>query len=99
MVQPGLRRIAPRDSGGRGAVRLPVIVCNPADDDGFCAAAEAALRERPVSTGALEAVLRTRYPRTVVRAREISNEAITVWYVYRDGSWTRPGAASTEGVA
>jgi hypothetical protein len=100
MVQPGLRRIAPRDEWRRGAgARPPVIVCNPADDDAFCAAAEAALRERPATPATLEAALRTGYPRTVVRAREISNEADAVWYVYRDGRWTPAGTAAAEGVA
>jgi hypothetical protein len=27
----------------------------------------------------------------VVRPRELSAESEVVWYVYRDGRWTRPG--------
>jgi hypothetical protein len=90
----------PRDERryGQGA-RLPVLVCNPADDSAFCSAAETALRERPSGPAAMELELRVGYPRAVVRAREISNEAVAVWYVYRDGRWTPAGTAPAEGVA
>ena len=41
------------------------------------------------SAGALQAALRVRYPDAVVRARELSGEFLEIWYVYRDGHWTR----------
>jgi hypothetical protein len=39
----------------------------------------------------LEAGLRDVYPRAVVRSRDLSGEAVEVWYVYRDGTWVAPG--------
>ena len=37
----------------------------------------------------LEALLRSRYPKAVVRRRELDAERVEVWYVYRDGHWIR----------
>lgn len=45
----------------------------------------------------LQAALRDRYPRCVVRSRDLSGETASVWYVYRDGRWSPPGGAATEG--
>lgn len=38
----------------------------------------------------LEAGLRDVYPRAVVRSRDLSGEAVDIWYVYRDGTWVPP---------
>jgi hypothetical protein len=35
----------------------------------------------------LQAALRPHYPDVLVRARELSSEPATVWYIYRDGRW------------
>lgn len=44
----------------------------------------------------LQAVLRDRYPQTVVRSRDLSGETTSVWYVYRDGRWSPPEASAAE---
>jgi hypothetical protein len=36
----------------------------------------------------LQARLRQHYPLAIVRRRELSGEAVEVWYVYRDGRWS-----------
>ncbi len=64
----------------------PALITNPAADRAFNAAAEAALEEGQ-SAEDFQAMLRRRYPRTVVRPRELSGERRVVWYVYRDGHW------------
>jgi hypothetical protein len=62
---------------------------NPRDDVRFVALVDrlATGVRRPED---LEARLRATYPGVVVRARELSGEAVEVWYVYRDGSWVPP---------
>ena len=67
----------------------PVLIINPATDASFAALAEIELAMNGHDRGAFEARLRRRYPRTVVRARELSGEPTTIWYVYRDGRWTK----------
>jgi len=64
----------------------PSLVTNPASDHAFRAAADAAL-ETSQSIGDFQRILREGYPRTVVRARELSGEQAVVWYVYREGHW------------
>ena len=44
----------------------------------------------------LQAALRDRYPRAVVRSRDLSGETTSVWYVYRDGRWSPPDAGAAE---
>ena len=39
----------------------------------------------------LEDCLRLRWPAALVRPRELEGEREEIWYVYRDGHWTRPG--------
>ena len=41
----------------------------------------------------LQDCLRGRYPRALVRPRELAGEQTQIWYVYRDGHWIRPTAA------
>jgi hypothetical protein len=68
---------------------LPVLITNPRNDDVFRAAAHAALGAGASSPGALHAALRPQYPHVLVRPRALSAEPATVWYVYREGRWTR----------
>jgi hypothetical protein len=64
----------------------PSLITNPAGDRAFRAAADAAL-ESVQSIAEVQELLRRRYPRAVVRARELSGERAVVWYVYREGHW------------
>jgi len=64
----------------------PVLVINPADDNSFRNDAEVSLEEGR-SAPELQAILRRKYPRAVVRARDLAGERRVVWYVYRDGHW------------
>jgi hypothetical protein len=66
----------------------PTLIVNPITDREFVAAAEEFVTSGAQTTEDLESLLRVRYPRAVVHARELSGEPVTVWYVYRDGRWT-----------
>ena len=79
--------------------RTVQLVCNPADDDTFRAVAESYLGSGVASPAGLQRLLEERYPRVVVRPRGLSHEDFEVWYVYRDGSWVRSGAAASTGDA
>jgi hypothetical protein len=46
---------------------------------------------------ALEAALRLTYPNARVRRRELSGEAVEIWYVYREGHWIPPGRSGGGG--
>ncbi len=63
-----------------------VLVINPRSDEQFTAFARdrASAADSPED---LQALLRLRYPRAVVRPRELDGERTQVWYVYRDGRW------------
>ena len=71
----------------------PTLIVNPVTDRVFASVAERHVDDGVRSVEVLEARLRRDYPRAVVHARELSSEAVTIWYVYRDGHWTsaRPG--------
>jgi len=71
----------------------PTLIVNPVTDRVFASVAERHVDDGVRSVETLEARLRHDYPRAVVHARELSSEAVTIWYVYRDGHWTsaRPG--------
>ena len=88
MYIPGRSPQGPR----RRSVQL---VCNPADDRTFLAAAEAFLATGAATPAALQRLLAERYPTVLVRARGLSSEDFDAWYVYRDGSWTRSGSVET----
>jgi hypothetical protein len=62
------------------------FVINPRRDADFVTVVE---REGPTaeSPGALQTILRQRYPRAVVRPRQLEGERTEVWYVYREGTW------------
>lgn len=78
-----------------------VLVTNPADDRGFAAAATRLAAELVGRPEALQAMLRMRYRRAVVRRRDLTGEQFETWYVYRDGRWTpsRAVPAKSEGAS
>jgi hypothetical protein len=62
----------------------------PTSDRAFAQAVQRAIATQVIeSRGQLEDVLRSRYPRVRVRARELSGEPGTTWYVYRDRDFPR----------
>jgi ABC-type uncharacterized transport system YnjBCD ATPase subunit len=69
----------------------PILLVNPRNDAAFAALAREALdgisRDDPAT---LESRLRERYPNATVHVRALANEPTVVWYLYRDGHWTRP---------
>lgn len=69
----------------------PAFVVNPIDDEAFASQVEAAYDQGARTPSDLQAGLRTRYPRAVVRRRGLSAELVDVWYVYRDGHWVPSG--------
>ncbi len=79
----------------RGKYLAPTLIVNPLTDREFAAFAGEQAQEGAVP-GDLQARLRERYPRASVRKRDLSGEPASVWYVYRDGSWTS-GEQPTEG--
>ena len=66
------------------------VVLNPRNDEAFVAYAEEILAEGATTPDVFQQRLRERYPSAVVRPRELASEPFTLWYCYRDGSWTRP---------
>jgi hypothetical protein len=70
-----------------GTTMRPILVVNPADDDGFGDFAQVLVSHGASTTGELERRLRPIYSRAVVHARELSSEPFVIWYVYRDGRW------------
>ena len=71
------------------AEERPALILNPPADRDF----EAIVRwELGASAGPeqLQVRLRGRYPRAIVRRRELAGEPVQIWYVYRDGHWIRP---------
>ena len=67
----------------------PTLILNPPDDHDFGAFVRSRVEKEP-GPEQLEARLRERYPRAIVRPRDLAGERIQVWYVYRDGHWVRP---------
>ena len=57
----------------------------------FAPLIESFLRAGGRRPGDLEAALRLRYPRAVVRPRSLDGERLEVWYAYREGHWIREG--------
>jgi hypothetical protein len=66
--------------------KRPVLITNPADDVAFRDLAESTLGEGQ-SVAEFQHILRRRYPKTVVRPRDLAGERAVVWYVYREGRW------------
>ena len=69
----------------------PTIVRNPPDDQALEKAIEEILDSGVIDPAAAQERLRERYPRAIVRPRELDAERTPVWYVYREGRWT-PGS-------
>jgi hypothetical protein len=67
----------------------PTIVRNPPSDAEFAAAIEAIVDDGVVDPAVAELRLREHYPRAVVRPRELAAEPTPIWYVYREGRWTK----------
>ncbi len=63
-----------------------MLFLNPASDATFRVFVERALGVHD-DPSRLQQRLRERYPRAVVRSRDLSGETVVVWYVYRDGFW------------
>ncbi len=81
----------------QGAVHLvspdedrPTLVLNPPDDRDFEAFVTSVV-DSATEAAQLERSLRLRYPRAIVRPRDLAGERVEIWYVYRDGHWVRPG--------
>ena len=68
-------------------MRLPALVTNPGSDRELRELADRLVQEGATTPAALASRLRDRYPRIVVRQRDLSHEELVVWYVYREGSW------------
>jgi hypothetical protein len=72
------------------------LIVNPIGDRGFSEFAHSLLGAAAAATE-LQALLRTRYPDALVRPRDLAGEHILMWYVYRDGRWSRPEQDRAEG--
>lgn len=72
----------------------PTIIRNPSHDRDFERALEEALQDGSEDPAKVEARLRERYPRAVIRPRDLDAETMPTWYVYREGHWTRGDEAS-----
>jgi hypothetical protein len=68
----------------------PVLIASPRDDAAFRKFAEQLVANGVAAPATLESALRVRYPKALVRARDLAGERAVVWYVYRDGRWMRP---------
>jgi hypothetical protein len=76
----------------------PILVVNPRTDTEFAAMARELLDASPEDDPVvLERRLRERYPAATIHVRSLSNEPTIVWYLYRDGHWTRPDERAREG--
>jgi hypothetical protein len=63
-----------------------MLILNPSSDEDFRRFVEERARGA-ASPAELQAQLRAVYRKAIVRARDLSDEPISVWYVYRDGRW------------
>jgi len=72
----------------------PTLIASPRDDEVFHDLAEAMVAAGANTPSALQEALRSRYPKAVVRARDLTGERGVIWYVYREGRWTPSGKAS-----
>jgi len=72
----------------------PTLVLNPADDEEFRSAAQHLVESGFVEPLLLQDCLRLRWPRAIVRPRELAGERTQIWYVYRYGHWVHPAGGS-----
>ena len=63
------------------------VIRNPANDDEFAKAIEELLADGVARPDDAQVRLRERWPRAVVRPRELASEMTRVWYAYREGRW------------
>jgi hypothetical protein len=83
--------VQPSSADNRTRRTVPTaLVLNPRSDAAFVAFAEAVLADGVTMPDAFQDRLRKRYPRAVVRQRELASEQFTIWYCYRDGRWVQP---------
>ena len=73
------------------------LILNPRDDAPFAALAEQLVSEGVGTAAELQQRLQAAYPKAVVRARELTGEPFTIWYVYRDGHWISGPVGAPEG--
>lgn len=73
----------------RETEQRPTLVLNPPGDQDFAAYASRALNGGEIDPALLQRRLRDRFPRAIVRPRELAGERLEIWYVYRDGRWVR----------
>ena len=65
--------------------RGPRIVCIPSTDPDLCGVVERIYQSIEwVTPDRLQAALREIYPRAIVRRRELSDEPMPTWYVFRE---------------
>jgi hypothetical protein len=74
--------------------QIPTLVVNPGDDEPFRAEVYQAVTTGVTTPESLVLHLRAKYPKVVVRRRELSAETHEVWYVYREGSWRSTAASN-----
>jgi len=79
-------------SGQAGSVP-PTLLINPRSDDELTQRATELVLQGARTPVALESALRDRSPLIKVRQRGLSHESVTVWYVYREGSWIPSGTS------
>jgi len=84
----GYRPVGLRPNEPGAAWQRPLILANPTSDRAFRDQVDRVLLAGPRRPSELEALLRVRYPKAVVRRRELTDEDLEIWYVYRDGRWT-----------
>ena len=70
----------------------PTLVLNPPDDQDFRARAIGLVDGGVLGPTKLEEALRRTFPDAIVRPRELAGERTSIWYVYREGHWVRPGS-------
>jgi hypothetical protein len=63
------------------------LFLNPADDEAFVRRVNELVAAGIAEATEFETRLRAWYPHAVVRPRDLANERINTWYVYRDGHW------------
>jgi hypothetical protein len=67
--------------------QMPVLFVNPANDPEFRRHVDGLMEGDIDDPSELERRLRPLYPEAVVRPRELADEPLSVWYIYRDGHW------------
>jgi hypothetical protein len=77
-------------------LRRPVLVINPIDDREFAAATQQLLDEGILELEEFRDRLRVAYPGAAAHLREIADEPILIWYVYREGHWIDLSATGLE---